>query len=132
MLADPGTPLASLSIKAAITSGAAEPVPAGVNALDNVAANGEVDGAYGVFTVGAPDPATGELRVAYTLDSSGEGHDAVQSLDDGESLFEKLTLSVCDGAEERAPITLLVVIEGADEGSPNPADNDHPATYDIV
>ena len=130
VVGDPDTPVTSLSIKAAVTSGSAEPATAGADSLDYVPLSGEVDGAYGVFTVGAPDPATGELRVAYILDSSGEGHDAVQALDDGESLFEKLTLSACDGAEESAPVILLVIIEGADEVPPTEDDYTQPA--DIV
>ena len=120
-----------LEFRLGVTSGNTEPAAANVSGVASVDVdtgnNGVVMGEYGVFDLThftRSSGSDGRLAWTYRLKTQAEdstAYNTVQALNDGQSLYEKLTIVANNnGRGDGVPFELLVEITGAAEPSGSP------------
>ena len=126
--ADIDTNVASLGFKYGHTSGTTEPsAPAATRVvsftLGESSGNATTYGSLSFFIDGTSnflhdDLQPGDLRADYFVDKDNP---TVRALDEGQTLYEKLSFVANDGTSDSHPVTLLIMIRGLDDdvASPN-------------
>ncbi|MET4000679.1 retention module-containing protein, partial [Marinobacterium sp. MBR-109] len=78
------------------------------NGTDTVAAGAVLVGSYGTLTIAADG--------SYTYELTDNSSDAVQGLDEGETLSDQFTYTITDGYNEPQTATLSITIKGEADG----------------
>ena len=132
-----------LEFRLGVTSGNTEPAAANVSGVASVDVdtgnNGVVMGEYGVFDLThftRSSGSDGRLAWTYRLKTQAEdstAYNTVQALNDGQSLYEKLTIVANNnGRGDGVPFELLVEITGATDSSGSRGESDASIAQDFA
>ena len=120
---DEGDDLVSLVFKTGVTSGSSEPAAArSLSSSPRGSKPENISGTYGNFEFNWYST-SGVLEWEYqlkTLSEDKSAYDAIQALNTGQNLYEKLVVVAMDQTQDSTPIEVLITIIGHTEGTARP------------